>query len=170
MGPKRGAGEALPSQFESRRRRLPLRTLAGLPSGFFTSPLHWCPARRVHRSPRPRIPAPAPPPGRPVQSRLQTRQLRPWRGLASRDDRARASLSFAFAPPSRSRVSSGPSYRARVRPAGKQPAPALRPFATAVVTGPGGRPASSPRCRERTGAMFGAGDEDDTDFLSPSGG
>ncbi|XP_006865795.1 PREDICTED: FK506-binding protein 15 [Chrysochloris asiatica] len=90
--------------------------------------------------------------------------LRPGKGLTSRGARARGILPFVFAPPSPEprllQICDSPPCRKAARDRGilRRRSDTFEKFRLLL------------RSRANASAMFGASDEDDTDFLSPSGG
>lgn len=167
----RRGGEALPSQVECLHRCLCLRARTRHPVRTSQKSLPLLSgSRRVHDChrghgfpPLPRLLSPLRLSGQSTRTASEPHPLGGLDGLTSRGARRLPCLCSTFC-----RVQS-PLCRATVRgfvlPEGSAPP---RQFTTVVTD------SESIRLPRRTGAktsaMFGAGEEDDTDFLSPSGG
>lgn len=173
---ERGREETLPSQIESRNRCLPFRSLTRHLLKTLRKPPPLLPGSTCPRPPpRPPIPAPCPAPAPPPASLanpcagLQTsRGFHRLCRLEKPYVRRRAcpeALSFAFAPPPPECSVQKPCESSSCRKAASCRGISRRWRLTALET------LRLPACcGAKASAMFGAGDEDDADFLSPSGG
>lgn len=173
---ERGAREALPSQIECRNRRLPFRKLTRHPLTTLQKPPPLLSGSTCPRPPpRPPIPAPARPPALLANPCAALRSSRGFHRLCEPGQAYVTRRACPRGPPLRlcstsSRAqrllsASEPCESSFCRKAARRGGVSRRrrlPAQEAL-----GFPPGSPATAR---AMFGAGDEDDTDFLSPSGG